>query len=214
MVMEYFDGISLGNWLKEKGPLKWDLAVELFMQICDGLSNARELGLVHRDLKPGNVLLKLEDNRLRSKVLDFGIARLIDEGSLREKLTATGEILGSPPYMAPEQWAGRSDHRSDLYSLGCIMYEVLSGKPAFSAQYGIDYLNKHLSGYPPRLKEVDRDLDFPDILEDVVRKCIQKSPGNRYQTSEALKADLKKVRDGRTLKSDCRVIARIPVPGQ
>ena len=94
-----------------KGPLDWDLAVELFMQICDALSNARELGLVHRDLKPRNVLLKLEDNRLRSKVLDFGIAKLIDEGSLREKLTATGEILGSPPYMAPEQWTGRSDHK-------------------------------------------------------------------------------------------------------
>jgi tetratricopeptide (TPR) repeat protein len=200
IVMEYFDGLSLSSWIKEKGPLDYGLATELFMQMCDGMSNARELGLVHRDLKPGNVLLKIEEGRLRSKILDFGLAKLVDESGGAEKLTTTGEILGSPPYMSPEQWTGRTDHRSDIYSFGCIMYEVLSGKPAFSAEYGMDYLNKHVSIYPERMRDVSTAIKFPLILENVVRKCLQKNPNNRYQTSAALKADLEQIKAGRKVK--------------
>jgi serine/threonine protein kinase/lipopolysaccharide biosynthesis regulator YciM len=200
IVMEYFDGIPLSKWLRENGPMPYELAIELFLQMCDGLSNARELGLVHRDLKPANVLLNIEGKQLRSKIVDFGLAKLIDESEFQEKLTSTGEILGSPPYMSPEQWTGRADHRSDLYSFGCIMYEVLSGKLAFSADYGVAYLREHLTTYPPAMKEVYKGAGFPGVLEDIVCKCIQKSPKDRYQTSAALKADLERVKSGRPIK--------------
>ena len=200
IVMEYFDGTPLSDWLKDNGPMEYAYAIELFGQMCDGLSTAGDLGLVHRDLKPGNVLVKIEDRKLHSKILDFGIAKLIDEGGGGEKLTTTGEILGSPPYMSPEQWAGRTDHRSDLYSLGCIMYEVLTGQQAFTAQYGMDYLNKHVSVYPQRMQEIRKDARFPAVFDDIVRKCLQKAPDNRYPTSAALKADLEHLKAGRKLK--------------
>ncbi len=200
IVMEFFDGTPLNTWLKQNGALDLELALELFTQICDGMSNARELGLVHRDLKPGNILIKIEDTRLKAKILDFGIAKLTEDISAGERLTTTGEILGSPPYMSPEQWTGRADHRSDIYSLGCIMYEVLSGKPAFTAQYGIDYLNKHVHEYPPRMKQVASGKKLPAVMDDIVRKCILKSPDKRYQTSSALKADLEQIKSGRTVK--------------
>jgi tRNA A-37 threonylcarbamoyl transferase component Bud32/tetratricopeptide (TPR) repeat protein len=197
IVMEYFDGIPLSQWLKDNGPLEYATAIELFMQICDGMSNAMEAGLVHRDLKPGNVMLKAEEGQVSSKILDFGIVRLIDDSAAQERLTSTGEILGSPPYMSPEQWAGRADHRSDIYSLGCIMYEALTGKSAFSAQYGIDYLQLHASDYPARMRDVASGGKFPDSLENVVFRCMQKSAEARYQTSAALKADLLQVKAGR-----------------
>jgi tetratricopeptide (TPR) repeat protein len=212
IVMEYFDGIPLSTWLKDRGPLEYGFAIELFMQICDGLSNANQLGLVHRDLKPGNVLLKIEENRLRSKIVDFGLAKSIDESEFQEKLTATGEVLGSPPYMSPEQWTGHADHRSDLYSFGCIMYEVLTGKTAFAAKHGMDYLNEHVNNYPPAMKKVKAAARFPAVLEEVVRKCIQKSPEDRYQTSAALKADLENVKAGR--KIQIRLPVRKKLPGK
>jgi tetratricopeptide (TPR) repeat protein len=194
--MEYFRGSSLSAWIKDKGPLRYDLAIELFMQICDGLTAAQKLGMVHRDLKPANILLRIDGTVLTSKILDFGLAKLLDDSG-REKMTMTGDILGSPPYMPPEQWSGQTDHRSDLYAFGCIMYEVLSGKPAYVAQFGFDYLNKHLNETPARISEVTPNAKFPGALEDILRKCLQKSPANRYQSSVEVRADLRKVKVGR-----------------
>lgn len=197
IVMEYFDGMPLDKWLKANGSLKTNYAIDLFMQICQGLSNANELGLVHRDLKPSNIMLKIEDGRLRSKILDFGIAKLIDE---EQRLTSTGEVLGSPPYMSPEQWKGQTDHRSDLYSLGCIMYEVLSSRPPFEAEYGFAYINQHLSVTPQRIRVVAPGADFPDALEELVGKCLAKSPDKRYQSADELLAELEKVKTGRKVE--------------
>ncbi|MBX9688142.1 MAG: protein kinase [Candidatus Obscuribacterales bacterium] len=196
IVMEYFDGVPLNKWLKANGFLKADLAVELFLQICEGLNNAHALGLVHRDLKPANIMIKIENGKIKSKILDFGIAKLIDE---HERLTSTGEILGSPPYMSPEQWKGRTDSRSDLYSLGCIMYEALCGKQAFNADYGLDYLNKHMSFTPLKMREVEPLVGLPSSMEDLLRKCLEKSPERRYQSAEEIHADLERVKAGRKL---------------
>lgn len=201
IVMEYFDGTTLSTWLEDNGPLAYEHAIELFMQICDGLINAHELGLVHRDLKPSNIMLKLDGEKLSSKILDFGIAKLTSLDSGQPRLTSTGEILGSPPYMSPEQWSGILDHRSDLYSFGCIMYEALSGKPAFTAQGGmVGYLNKHVSSAAPAISEVAPEAKFPKSLEDLIRKCMQKNPENRYGSSIALRADLALVRAGKEIK--------------
>lgn len=200
IVMEYFDGKPLNTWFNENEPLKQEFAMEVFIQLCEGLNAAHKLGLVHRDLKPSNILLKIEDGQLKAKILDFGIAKLEEGRSESESLTATGEVLGSPPYMAPEQWAGRTDSRSDIYSLGCIIYEALTGHQAFNASYGIEYLNQHLSVVPARINQCTPNAKISRTLEDIVRKCLMKKPENRYQSVASLCNDLESLKAGRTVK--------------
>lgn len=210
IVMEYFDGEPLHKWLKAKGPMSAQPAIDLFLQLCDGLTAAQSIRIVHRDLKPANIMLKMSDGKVQAKILDFGLAKFIDQSTGGEKLTATGDVLGSPPYMSPEQWKGKCDQRSDIYSLGCIMYEVLSGQPAFSAEYGLDYLNKHLTEKPRPISEVNQAGKIAPALEDVVRKCMQKLPANRYQSAGSCKADLRKLKTGRRplilLAEDTKVV--------
>lgn len=197
IVMEYFDGEPLDRWLKSRGLLPPALAIELFMQICRGLSNAHALGFVHRDLKPANLMVKIEDGQLHAKILDFGIAKLV---GAQERLTATGEILGSPAYMPPEQWTGMSDHRSDIYSLGCVMYEVLTLKPPFPSEDVHDYAMKHHTITPQPMKSVAPQADFPADLEDLVGKCLLKSPDDRYQSAQEVLDELERVKSGRQLQ--------------
>jgi hypothetical protein len=197
IIMEYVDGIPLSKWLKTNGSMNSQMAIDLFLQLCEGLSAAEAVKVVHRDLKPANILLKSSGNKIQASILDFGLAKFVEQSIGAEKLTSTGDVLGSPPYMSPEQWKGNCDQRSDIYSLGCIMYEVMAGRPAFSAQYGVDYLNKHLSERPESISAVNQREKFPKALEDIVYKCMQKSPANRYQSSSACRADLKKVKIGR-----------------
>jgi serine/threonine protein kinase len=198
IVMEYFDGKPLNKWLRDNGAMNSQIAIEFFMQLCDGLAAAQAIKIVHRDLKPANILLKISSGNIQAKILDFGLAKFIDSSAGGDKLTSTGDVLGSPPYMSPEQWKGQADHRSDIYSLGCIMYEVLAGKPAYTADYGLDYLNKHLNEKPKKLSEVNPSEKVPAALEAIVNKCLQKMPANRYQTAAACKADLRKLKTGRT----------------
>lgn len=198
IVMEYFDGIQLSQWLRENGAMSYELAMELFLQISEGLSAAQSFGLVHRDLKPANILLKSDNRALKAKIVDLGLAKLMNErDTTEERLTATGEILGSPGYMSPEQWRGTCDHRADIYSFGCIMYEVISGTPLFTAKYGLDYLSKHLDETPDRIADRNPAARFPAALENVIFKCLQKNPDHRYQSSSALRSDLMKIKTGR-----------------
>lgn len=197
LVMEYFAGTPLSDFIRDNGPMAPEMAVELFLQLCDALSAAESVHIVHRDLKPANILLKQDSDDLFCKILDFGVGKFADSESWGEHLTATGEILGSPAYMAPEQWMGQCDSRSDIYSLGCIIYEVLSGKPVFSAQFGMEYMTKHVSETPKSISQESGAI--PPELEAIVFKCIQKSPENRYQSIKQCAADLKKLRTGSKL---------------
>lgn len=198
IVMEYFDGVPLSDILEREGPFKQDEAIVLFEQLCEGLGAAHAVGLIHRDLKPSNILVKRGENgEIRSKILDFGVAKIVNDTSGSSKLTATGEILGSPAYMSPEQWTARPlDQRSDVYSLGCLMYEVLCGKQMFEAENSYEYLNFHLSAEARTFAKVSPDLNVSADLEKVVRKCIQKDPQDRYPSVEELFEDLEKVRSG------------------
>lgn len=200
IVMELFDGIPLDAYLQENGAMKPEHALELFSQLCSALENAHSRGLVHRDLKPSNILVELKSNMLAVKVLDFGIAKLLNEAAGQEKITSTGEVVGSPPYMPPEQWTGRSDHRSDYYSLACIMYEVLTGKQAFNAPNGIAYLIKHNSERPISFAEAAPSVQFPKGLEEIVFKCLEKSPKDRYQSVSDLQNDLSRLAAGRFVR--------------
>lgn len=196
IVMEYGDGISLSKWLKDYGPMAPEMAIELFLQLCDGLSAAEAINIVHRDLKPSNILIKTEGEAIQAKILDFGLGKFMEHDFTSDKLTATGEMLGSPAYMPPEQWSGQCDRRSDIYSLGCVMYETLTGNPAFSAQTGIHYMQKHCNEIPQRISEANPAQKLPPGLEDVVSKCMQKLPANRYQSVTVCSADLKKLEQG------------------
>ena len=197
IVMEYFSGTPLDQLLKDNGPMPPQRAINLFIQLCDGLSSAHALRIVHRDLKPSNILLKSNSDEVECKILDFGVAKFLDPETPEGGMTATGELLGSPAYMSPEQWKGQCDHRSDIYSLGCIMYEVLTGKPPFSAQFGLEYMAKHLSDQPAPISQLCKGAKYQAGLEEVVNKCMQKSPADRYQSSLACREDFIKLKAGR-----------------
>jgi serine/threonine-protein kinase len=198
MVMELLVGRPLNDRLKESGPLPLAQALEIGIQIASSLAEAHLIGLVHRDLKPANIFLVEVAGQVHAKVLDFGIARILDEEATR--LTSTGQVFGTPRYMSPEQAlsTGEVDSRSDIYSLGLIIYECIVGQPPFVAQTSIQYLSAHSSQAPPKLR--DSFQDAPPELEVLVDRCLAKDPGDRPQSAdqvaEALKAIKRAVESG------------------
>lgn len=194
-VMEYFDGIPLSKYLKEHGRLGTKDGIEILQQLCDGLGSAHRIGLIHRDIKPDNILLKTEPE-LRAKVIDFGIAKLFEDSS--EDLTKSSEVLGSPPYMAPEQWSKAAlDNRVDVYALGCVAYEMFSNVQAFTAQHTYEFLRLHATEDP---KPFPSNLKLPRDLQRIIFKCLQKDPKDRYQNTDEINSDLAKLKAGRKLK--------------
>ncbi len=192
LVMDYLEGESLQQILAKDGILDVNTALPIFIQICDGLSHVHQNGIVHRDIKPSNIMVALdnETNELRVKLLDFGIARVTDDQNLAQSLTSTGEIFGSPFYMSPEQCKGDLiDTKSDIYSLGCVLYETLSGKPPFAGNNPVQTILKHLNEQPKPLTEKQRSMS--NSLESVLFKCLEKDPQDRYESIEDLRRDLK-----------------------
>ena len=196
IVMEFFDGEPLDQWLNANKLSNSSLLLELFMQICEGLSCAHAQGLVHRDLKPANIMLRFENGKLKAKILDFGIAKPEEEET---RLTYTGELVGSPAYMPPEQWKGQSDCRSDIYSFGCLMFEALNNRAAFEAKNRLEYMDKHLFEIPSKLRSDARSSSDADSLEDVISKCLEKLPENRYQSADEVYAEFERIKTGRKL---------------
>jgi serine/threonine protein kinase/tetratricopeptide (TPR) repeat protein len=193
LIMDYCQGISLGNLIALKGRLDLDRAVPIFVQIASALSHAHEKGVIHRDLKPSNILVaETPEHRDLVKIVDFGIAKILpQEGREAAQLTQTGEIFGSPMYMSPEQCRGeRLDARSDIYSMGCVMYETLTGGPPIEGANMLEILFKHINEMPPRLTTTASGLPFPAKLEAIVFKTLAKDPNERYQTMTALREDL------------------------
>jgi serine/threonine protein kinase len=186
LVMDLVEGIDLGKLVQQGGPLPVAEACELVRQAALGLQYAHERGLVHRDVKPSNLLLSL---RGVLKVLDLGLARLVDHQQTADEVTHSGQIMGTTGYMAPEQWeSGHTvDIRADLYSLGCTLYMLLTGSPPFS---GPAYrslpqkMSAHLHKAPPRVDEARPGV--PRGLADVVAKLLAKGPADRHQTPREL----------------------------
>lgn len=192
MVMELLRGRPLNERLKEEGPMDLLEVLDLGEQVARSLSEAHARGLVHRDLKPANIFLVDMGPKPLVKVLDFGIARLLDEEATR--LTSTGQVFGTPRYMSPEQAISTSevDARSDIYSLGLILYEGLVGQPPFVAQTSLQYLSAHTTQTPPKLRE--RYPAAPLALEALIDRCLEKDPALRPQTAEALADALAQIR--------------------
>jgi serine/threonine protein kinase len=199
LVMDYLSGGSLAELIEHEGFLEPLRALDIFIQLSDALVHAHAKKIVHRDLKPTNVILSSSDKgKDFVKIVDFGIAKVLP-GNEKEanKLTQTGEIIGSPLYMSPEQCLGkRLDERSDIYSLGCLMYETLAGQAPFVGPNPIQTIFKHVNEQAPRLSQTAPDLVLPFGLEYVVLKCLEKDPQDRFQSMEEVKVALEKIRDG------------------
>jgi eukaryotic-like serine/threonine-protein kinase len=198
MVMEYAPGETLSELLRRKGHLSVVEAVPIFVEICAGVQHAHANGILHRDLKPSNIVLVDTGTALKVKILDFGIAKILDDEVRLEKgLTQTGEVFGSPPYMSPEQALGRtSDRRTDIYSLGCLMYEVLTGAPPIVGQSVIETIYRQIHDVPPSLREASLGLEFPQALEDIIAKTLAKNMDDRFSTVEELKQELSRLEKG------------------
>ncbi len=192
LVMDFVDGVSLAELLKRCDVVDITRAVKLCVQICAGLSHAHDRGLVHRDLKPSNVMLVDHEGQEQVKIVDFGIAKvMVSAGKEQQNLTGTGEIFGTPFYASPEQCMGYTvDARSDIYSLGCLLYEILTGRKPIEGENTIQTILMHLQEPPAPFIEVRPDLNLPTSLEKIVFKCLEKKPEHRYQTVTDLSIDL------------------------
>lgn len=183
--MEYVPGEDLRSMIRMTKQLSVGTAISVVKQICGGLTEAHRLGVVHRDLKPSNIMIDKEGN---ARIMDFGIAR-----SLKAKgVTAAGVMIGTAEYMSPEQVEGReADQRSDIYSLGVIFYEMVTGRIPFEGETFLSIALKHKTEQPRDPKELNTQL--PENLTNVILKCMEKDKERRYQTAEELLSELNKI---------------------
>ena len=193
LVMEYLEGTDLGSIIRTGERLPVSRILGVMIQVARALYAAHNKGIVHRDLKPGNIFLI---DRAGSpdfvKVLDFGISKFMELDEESSRLTKTGQIIGTPLYMSPEQALGEEDldHRVDVYSLGVIMYELLTGQPPFTAVNYLGIIAQHASDPPKPPRKVRPDLDIPPQVETIILKCMAKQPEDRFSTMAEMEGAL------------------------
>ncbi len=196
MIMEFLAGKSLADIIDTEAKLSIHDAISIFKQIADGCAYAHARNIIHRDLKPSNIVLTNKEGQGYSvKIIDFGIAKIITENTIAgTKLTKTGDIFGSPLYMSPEQCMGRTvDQRSDIYSLGILMYEVLTGKPPLEGPTPMVTIFKHTKEMPTKFGDIGIEPKTSQAIEKIVFKCLAKEAKQRYQTMEEIISALNKV---------------------
>jgi serine/threonine protein kinase len=198
IAMEYLEGLTLGQLLTQVGPLPWARALNITQQIARSLREAHKVGLIHRDLKPANVMvLNQETDHDVVKVLDFGLVKSFigDANAIAQdtSLTQAGIILGSPQYMAPEQARNVADPRSDVYSMGVVLYQMLMGRPPFLASQSIDVIVKHINEPPPAFGSIWPSHGVPAEVEALVMKCLAKVPVERYQSMDEVMDAMRRV---------------------
>lgn len=204
LIMEYVEGKSLADVIDEEGSLLEQRAINILLQICEALSQAHEHNIIHRDIKPSNILLsRTADGEEVVRVVDFGIAKTLasDDRETRD-LTQTGEVFGSPQYMSPEQCLGfMLDQRSDIYSLGCLMYETLTGKPPFAGNNAIQLVIKHMNDRPKSFAKLDGPFNALK-LESITLKCLEKQQADRPQSVKEITEVLINAKTGKTTAGD------------
>lgn len=213
MAMEYVEGSTLRDVFENEGAIEELRAIKIMKQCLSALSEAHSFGIIHRDMKPDNILLKTYRGEPDFvKVLDFGIAKVKEpSGVPQQKLTQAGVVYGTPEYLSPEQaQAVELDHRSDLYSLGVIFYEMITGRVPFDAPTAVTILTMHVFEEPPRPSEVAPNPVSPET-ERIILKAMSKKPANRYATAMEFLEDLSK-REAQIMAETGRS-ARVSLPG-
>ena len=201
-VMEYLEGEDLANVLHREAMLEVERAVNIVLQCCKALGAAHSKGIVHRDMKPENIFLTTREDRPDFvKIVDFGIAKMSDietDGAPGRKLTKTGMIFGTPEYMSPEQAAGKElDHRVDIYALGVILYELVTGRVPFVGDSFMGILTQHMFEEPPPLRDVHPTLKIRAELETVIFKALAKESEARFQSMDQFHEALELAMEGR-----------------
>jgi len=214
LAMEYVEGPNLKSVIRKRAPLPVGIAVELTRQILSVLAEAHGRGIVHRDLKPDNIMLvRGASGEETVKVLDFGLSKLVDRPLDSSLMTQTGRIMGTPLYMAPEQCSGGEvDHRSDLYAVGLILHEMLSGKPTFGGETVPEILIAHTSTPPPSVLDTNPDIRLPVDLDEFLARALEKKREDRFQSATEMLAALDEVRYDQVGRSARRKKASKPRP--
>src|SRR5664280_617006 len=206
IVMEFIDGRPLSSILKSAGTLSAERTADIGAHVAAALGYAHKHGVIHRDVKPGNVLIT-DDGQV--KVTDFGIARAINT---EESLTQTGAVMGTATYFSPEQAEGIGvDPRSDIYSLGVVLFEMVTGRAPFLGDTPVAVASKHVRDTPPVPREINPSI--PPTFEAIILKSMAKDPNHRYTTAEELRADLLRFNEGRTVLAAEEATAMIGVAG-
>ncbi len=210
--MEFLSGESLAERLDDVELIPVPEALLIFEQVCNGLGYAHDRGIIHRDIKPGNIMILHggDPKRPQVKIVDFGIAKLLSyDTNVGQGLTRPGEVFGSPLYMSPEQAVGQKvDYRTDMYSLGVTMFQILTGRPPLLGKSAIETVALHQSAPPPALKDVAPDIAFPPDLELIVRRLLSKDPEERYLSFYDVAEQLKTLAQGKRLTKDATAIKK------
>ena len=220
--MEYLDGEDLQDTLRREGTLEWERARDVTLQILDACQAAHVAGLIHRDMKPHNCFRITRDgNPDYVKLIDFGLAKLQDADATGG-LTGTGVIMGTAHYMSPEQGMGsKVDHRCDIYAVGAMMFQMLTGQVPYDGHSAMSILYKHIHAELPRLSDAKPDVRVPAAVESVIHKAMAKDPDARFSTASEFAAAVRSV-DGvpewsgatrRPTNTDLQLAAKTPAPG-
>jgi len=205
MALCFAEGTTLAHALTQ-GPICWLQAFRIASEICEGLAFAHERHILHRDIKPSNIMLRRgEDEHVEITILDFGIAKIMcSDDPNSQRLTRTGEVFGSPTYMSPEQCLpGRKiDERTDIYALGCVLYEMVGGNPPFIGENAMMTMYMHAHEEPRQLETPEGFEAFPPGLDQVVRKALEKDPDLRYQSMIEFRDALNDFASGAPVKRD------------
>lgn len=186
LVMEYIEGRSLSDILEHEGAIDAERVINIFLQIADGLGKLHQHGIVHRDLKPSNIMLYERNGREAACLIDFGIAKKMDH-TADQRLTTVGQVVDSPSYLSPEQAQDAPlDARSDIYSLGCTMYEALSGELPFDGASAAETMIKHILEEHVPVKERAPHMNISAVLDFAVTRALKKAPDERFQSMEDL----------------------------
>ncbi len=190
IVMEYVDGRTIRDLLRDDRRLLPERALEITDGVLRALDYSHRAGIVHRDIKPGNVMLNRQGE---IKVMDFGIARAVAD--TQATMTQTAQVIGTAQYLSPEQARGeRVDARSDLYSVGCLLYELLTGRPPFTGDSPVSIAYQHVREAPIPPSRVDPDL--PDWADPIVLRAMEKDPADRYQSAADMRSDIQRALSG------------------
>lgn len=200
LVMEYVEGTSLERLIEKQGRFEWRHALNIILQICEGLAYAHERGIIHRDLKPSNILVSRNKNGLEhARILDLGISKQISMQGRKDstKLTQPGEVIGSPLYMSPEQCKGEAvDSRSDNYALGCLTFELLTGEAAFAGENSVKVILNHVNVDRKELYAKLDEFNVPAVLSRVIIEgCLSVDPANRIASAGELSRQLWSIAD-------------------